>query len=100
MQIIDRIYTERTKAPNLAQSYLRVYLTILGPVPVRISFPFAGTEGKLKITKTDIAWLPSRNGKIRFSAKESMKPYQDYLNSIKISETALKPHLIFIYNKK
>ena len=41
-------------------------------------FSFAGTEGKLKITKIDIAWLPSRNGKMRFSAKESMKPYQNY----------------------
>jgi len=63
-------------------------------------FSFAGMEGKLKITKIDIAWLPSRNGKMRFSANESVKPYQNYLNSIKTSQTALKPHLIFIYNKK
>ena len=41
-------------------------------------FSFAGTEGKLKITKIGIAWLPSRNEKNAFSAKESMKPNQNY----------------------
>ena len=32
-------------------------------------FSFAGTEGKLKAAKIDIAWLPSRNEKMRFRQK-------------------------------
>ena len=62
-------------------------------------FSFAGTERKLTIAKIDTAWLPSRTRKMCFQAKESMKTYQIFLNSIKLSQTALMPHVIFISTK-
>ena len=64
MQNFGRIYTEWTKAPNFAHSFLRVYLTTLGPVPKKIVFPSLVRIQILKWSKSELPGYQARVEKL------------------------------------
>ena len=83
MQNVGEIVTRWTKARNFAHSFLRVYLTTLGPVPKKISLPLLVMIENVKQSNLGLPGYQAQNWKSVSGYIIATKTWQNYIYSTK-----------------